>query len=713
MQNPHPTGASAGAGRSARGAAPPPSQFFDGLRRAFIARTLPIVVDMQAAAEAELRRQAGGDDGARQDDSLTNLDILRRDAVRYERRWQERVDAAFSQWPRGVAASARLDGYSLVSEGELQAQLIGQPVIEALERRFSDVLDTIDSRLWSLAASMGGTSRPANPFAPRVLVEATLATFPVEDCDPALRQLMLRQYERLCGEQLGDIYAWINVQLAEAGHALSGANDYTLLVAPPAEAGHGPQAGWGAGNALQPRESSWRGAAEAPIAQDREAVRGKALRERMRALRRSPVDAAGSPRRELAEQEFLSVLSLLQGNETPRRPEPAPASILRHLRASLVQGAASLGMGPDTTTLAAVQEDAIDVVGRLFDLLRSEVLLSPQADARLARLAYPYLRLALQDPGLFDAPGHPALAVLDELVGLWDGNDAAGGVDAELAALADAVADDVANDFHGDARTFERALATLSSRLEPLRRRAEIAERRAWQSILGRERLHAARTCADAALAARTQGRRLLEAVAGFLGDQWRQSLVHAWLREGPDSPRFEAALAVGDAMLAIDAAAEEARGHAVADGLIALEQPLRDCYVACGLDDSGANALLAGLVAELARPDARRAVATFTPLAAESAAPVAQAPAGPGPRGLPPGQVLMQRDGDGVQWLRVAWVSPLSGQHLLVNRQGARQRVLDAAALDDAIDAGTLVLRPVPSPVQAALSTLLDVPAR
>ena len=105
------------------------------------------------------------------------------------------------QWPRGIAASTQLDGYTLVSEGELQAQLIGQPVIETLERRFSDVLDTIDSRLWSLAASMGASSRPTNPFAPRVLVEATLATFPVEECDQVLRQLMLRQYERLCGDR--------------------------------------------------------------------------------------------------------------------------------------------------------------------------------------------------------------------------------------------------------------------------------------------------------------------------------------------------------------------------------------------------------------------------------------------------------------------------------------------------------------------------------
>jgi hypothetical protein len=710
MQNPHSTGAAAGAGRSARGAAPPPAQLFDALRRAFIARALPILAEMQAAAEAELRRQAESEGGARQDDSLTNLEILRRDAVRHERRWQERVDVAFAQWPRGIAASTRTDGYTLVSEGELQAQLIGQPVIEALERRFSDVLDTIDSRLWSLAASMGGTSRPTNPFAPRVLVEATLATFPVEECDAVLRQLMLRQYERLCGERLGDIYAWINVQLADGGHALAGASDYTLLVAQPAAAGRDPQAGWAGDNALQPRESSWRGHAATPAAQGGETTRGDALRERMRILR----GGAGTPadgRRELAEQEFLSVLSLLQGNETPRRQEPAPPDIRRHLRMSMIQGAASLGMGPDTTALAPAQEDAIALVGRLFDALRAGVQLSPQADARLARLAYPYLRLALEDPRMFDAPVHAALALLDELIGLWDGNAGTAEADAELAALADAAADQVANDYHGDARVFDRVLATLSSGLEPLRRRAEIAERRAWQSILGRERLQAARAGADAALASRTEGRPMLAAVAEFLGDQWRQSLVHAWLREGPDSPRFEAALAVGDAMLAIDAAAAEARGNAVADGLIALEQPLRECYIACGLDDSGANALLAALVAELARPDARRAEAAFTPLAGDTEARAAPAPGQRQHEALPAGQVLLQRDDGRVQWLRVAWVSPVSGQHLLVNRQGARQAVLGAEEIRAAIDAGTLVLRGGPSPVQAVLERLLGTP--
>ena len=212
------------------------------------------------------------------------------------------------------------------------------------------------------------------------------------------------------------------------------------------------------------------------------------------------------------------MLSLLQGNETPRRQEPAPASIRRHLRMSLIQGAANLGMAPDTTRLAPAQEDAIALVGGLFDALRAGMVLSPQADALLARLSYPYLRLALEDPCMFDAPGHAALAVLDELAGLWDGNTGGSEVDAELAAMADAVADEVANDYHGDAQVFDRVLATLASRLEPLRRRTEIAERRAWQSILGRERL-------QAAAGARTQhcrANRGQAAARGRYGFPWR-----------------------------------------------------------------------------------------------------------------------------------------------------------------------------------------------
>lgn len=709
------SGDSQGAGRITGGSGSlPPGQLLDALKREFTAKLMPLIAECQAATEVELRRSLAAQAASNPSgDILTNLAILRREAVRYERRWLQHIGEAFEGWPHRAEKAVRFDAYTLVSDDELQAQLIGQPVVEALERRFADVLGIIDSRLWSLAAGLGGKSRPPNPFAPRVLVEGLLSTFPIEECDPELRQQLLRHYERLCGGRLNPVYADINVQLAQAGHAMSGTSDYASLVSQPTVGaqGQGPErnAAWGDGNALQPAESTWRDRGREGADPGVEAQRGNALKRWMRE-RRAESGTSGSGedagnRRTLSSEEFLSVLSLQQGSETP---EPVAVGLAEAvagcLREKLLDGAASLGMSRDSSMLDPDQEDAIDLVGAVLQRLRSARALTQSADARLVRLAFPYVRLALDDPFLFDDADHPATTLLSEIVGLWDGNPGDQGLEFEWHAIADKAADAVANDYHGNAVVFDQVLSRLYDQLEPQRRRVEIAERRAWQSILGRERLQAARQEADQQLAQRLQGRRLLPTVVDFMDDQWRQSLVHAWLRDGMESRRYLDALAVGDAILKVDADAAQANGSAVAEGLIALQAPLRACFVACGLDESGANDLLAVLVAEVARPDATRVSRACTPLAGNGEEEIGGA-GGDVVTPLEAGQVVLEhKPGTAPQWLRVAWISPVSGGHLLVSRQGMRHAVLPAARIVAAIESGQLKPRPRHPPVEAVL---------
>ena len=67
----------------------------------------------------------------------------------------------------------------------------------------------------------------------------------------------------------------------------------------------------------------------------------------------------------------------------------------------------------------------------------------------------------------------------------------------------------------------------------------------------------------------------------------------------------------------------------------------------------------------------------------------------------------IERKPGAAPQWLRVAWISPISGQHLLVTRQGARHAVLSAARIVAAIEAGQLKPRSVHAPVEAVLREL------
>ncbi|MFZ7096597.1 DUF1631 family protein [Luteimonas dalianensis] len=685
----------------------PRAELMPSLGSGMLAQLQPLLLATIDAERSGLARRMREDsppsDGA---EDLANLNILAGEITAYERRWRARFSHPLRTWPVPAASVAR-DAFSLVSDDELQGQLIGQPTIEALERRHADILDTIDKRLWSLAAALGGEVRPDNPFAPRHLVQGFLDTFTPADCGPRLRAALVRRFERLAGEALGEAYAWCNRQLAEAGIALAGTSDYATLAAATVASHPASSAAriqmWGADNALEPARASWR-ANPADEGGAGDAGRGVALRHAMRKRRAATAAGRGDGVRHLRPEEFMAALSLLQG----AAPAPVPGGgYADATRAGLLGVTASLGIDSNSAAPSPEQEDALDLVGLLFDQLAGNHQLQDAAREQLGGLVLPYLRLALEDPRLFERPAPPALELLARLVALWDANPAESDQDAQRHGLADVAARELVEEYHGDAGVFAHVLARLDAALEPLERRATISGRRAWQAIEGGERLDAARQAADRALAARVGDRPLLPAVAGFLQDQWRQSLAQAWLRSGPDSQRYAEAAALGDALVELDAAAAQASGAAVADQLVDLQPRLQACYLACGLDASAAGNLLAGLVSEFANPDMPRRNHDFTPLSKSAPGGTADG-GGQASSGVEPGQVLAWiRDGEPARALRLVWRSPLTGASLLVNTQGTRELLLRPEELARMLADGSLVPRPTEGPVEAALAGL------
>lgn len=163
--------------------------------------------------------------------------------------------------------------------------------------------------------------RPENPFSPRHIVESFLHTFTAADCSQRLRVALLRHCERRAGERLVEAYAWCNRQLAEAGFALASTSDYATLVATTVSGRAGAAdvaklAVWGADNALAPAETSWRIARDEGRPLRQAARRGEALRHAVRTRREQTAEPDGSVRA-LRTEEFLAVLSLLQGESAP------------------------------------------------------------------------------------------------------------------------------------------------------------------------------------------------------------------------------------------------------------------------------------------------------------------------------------------------------------------------------------------------------------
>jgi hypothetical protein len=70
---------------------------------------------------------------------------------------------------------------------------------------------------------------------------------------------------------------------------------------------------------------------------------------------------------------------------------------------------------------------------------------------------------------------------------------------------------------------------------------------------------------------------------------------------------------------------------------------------------------------------------------------------------------VLRHTSDSTAQWLRVAWISPISGRYLLVNRQGTREALMSAAEVAAGIASGELLPRSALGPVEAVLQDLVD----
>ncbi|HVI60311.1 MAG TPA: DUF1631 family protein [Luteimonas sp.] len=440
--------------------------------------------------------------------------------------------------------------------------------------------------------------------------------------------------------------------------------------------------------------------------------------------------AADAANHVLGTEDLLNVARLLQGDD----PTPFVRALSGEggyplagaLREEILGGIRQLGFDPEETALSGDEEDAIDLVGILFQSLFEANELLHRARAMYGRLVVPYLKVALTDDSMFNRRSHPARRLLDALTEACDGNAGDTPQDREVLDRAEQAVNRVVSEFDDDPAIFELAASELRDQLDQQRKRSELAEKRTAEAIHGRERLQHARRAAEGVVASRMADRPLTEAIAHFLDGQWRHYLTQTWLRDGADSARHRAAIALGDAMVQVDNDAAHARGAVVADQLLALQAPLVDCYSSCGLDAGSARESMARIIAALGLPDTARRV--HEPRVEEGDAdavdderkpPVLRVVGGHDAldfdpaiaarmRRLRPGQGLRLVDEEGRETAaRVAWISPLTSRLLIVNRRGVRRMVVSPEELAVLVGNGQAIVRSVDAPFDEAMKQL------
>lgn len=199
--------------------------------------------------------------------------------------------------------------------------------------------------------------------------------------------------------------------------------------------------------------------------------------------------------------------------------------------------------------LDAADEDTIDLVGMLFEYMLNDPVLPAVAKALISHLHTPYLKVAIIDRRLLTDSNHEARQLLDSLVEAgshWiDERNLKRGIYPDM----QNVIDRVLKEFTDNLKLFSVLLTNFRKKMDEFRRKSDILEKRAQDSIKGKERLNIARQRSSQEMKARSFHEYLPQAVKDFLEQTWVDKLVFILLRhpDGEMSDDWKEALKIAD----------------------------------------------------------------------------------------------------------------------------------------------------------------------
>jgi len=653
-------------------------------------------------------------------DSMRKLRMAR---TPLENGFKRHFDSSFESMRHGIQQELNTGRVmSLVADDELEVQLASEFVVEAVVNAHGPALNVIAQRFAAIVG-VQQLEPSLNPLSAANLANSIYVAQRDVQLPPSVRVVLYKYFERELVQSLGSLLTELNARMSAAGIRSELGNPRPVDAAPepaPAPVAQGaaqgnsddkqmfdalctmlhafrPQMkGGGNANAMMGGTSGGVGAgiAGAPYSSAQGfSGAGKSSNERPMAM-----------------AEMVSVLSLLQ-RQVPQAVQAAmmdpKVSLAHDLKKEMLRSAKNIGLPMDQIRLSQDDEDAVDLVGMLFDVLFDERDFEQLARGLMSRLVVPYVKAAVIDRRMFMNKGHPARRLLNSLAEAVEGNKGEGPQERELLQKAENTVDTLVADFNEDMAIFETLEQELRSFLDQHRRRMELAERRATEAQRGQERLEQARTLASAELAKRVSGLNLPAAVNDFFSRCWAHHLSMIALREGPDSQPWNAALGVADALLELLPNAEHPNRHAIAPSMINMREPLETVLASSGITGESALQTIRGLQVSMESMVQQPATVQIT------AAPVLEerkpllsvvsnkdaldyhAEDIPVLRNLVVGMwVHLAADDDKLHPAKLSWISPISSRLMFVNRRGVRVLVASLEELAAMKKQGKLIVR-------------------
>ena len=721
--------------RGARGAN---AELLLQLRGEVVGRVGAVVAAMLGKVDDALfdfvQKAAVGTDNQDYLDAMRELRLRRRQV---EGNVQEHLIRCFEALAAGnpIAAESVIAGaapgeLSLVSEEDLEEQLGAKMVAQSVQREYAPVLAQLDVRLGHVAGGLD-LDEGCNPMGAGQLGATILVGLRGCSMSARVKLIVFKLYERELLEAAAALFDDTNRKLVEQGVLPELKLVPVRRPSQPAQPRPQPVEET-AEEAAQPGERRQGVAAS-------EQALFSTLQDLLRAYRHATLGDAGQAAADaqpLSSEETLTVLQRMQSSlpEGVRRALDDPSQSLAHrLKQEMLQTVGAMGRDPAQSKLAAGDEDAVDLVGMLFEVLLDERDLERSVRDTIGKLVVPFIKVAMLDRRMFMQRTHPARRLLNSLAEACEGNKGETPQERSLLDKVREVVDRLLAEFNENVAIFDTLEEEFRAFIEQHRRRIELAERRAAEAQRGRERLEQARALADAEIAARIAGRQVPPTVGSVLERYWAHHLTVTALRDGHDSDKYRAAVSAGNAVIgALDAAL--VGETLLLPALAPMRAALLQILATSGCVGDAAKEVIRAVAEEmrgLSRGESSQgvapAVAAAEPPPLQAAAPrqseedlglklsadpqdldfdpadadrVSQLPVGTWVE-------FLAEDGSS-QPAKLSWVSPISRRLLFVNRRGVRFCVASAEELAAMIRAGRLSIREINTAFEHAMHQVL-----
>ncbi len=656
---------------------------------------------------------------------------LRRRRDEIIRRFRSHLDKAWQSLEAGEPLSVEsalaepTSALSLVSDQELESRLAARNLASVIMRDCKPVLQRLDRRLGWIAGNLV-LDNDHNPIGPEHIGVAIHEAFATCDLSLEVRLVVIKLCERDLVPGIGRIYEALDQRLVKSGvipempaarspvRAQSPATEAEQDAMPEEDEASAPawaarfthrmagmkgsmQASMGQGG-FSDGPPGYAGGAQGVLLEALHHLLQESRGNREREAPHQPSHApslGGGDNRALSQREMLSVLSQLQS--TPSATLRAAIgdtgeSLAQRLKSEVLSGATQLGVDPSTARLAPVDEDAIDLVGMLFDVMLDERDLEGRPRELIGRLVVPFVKVALLDRRMFVQKTHPARRLLNVLAEACEGNNGESAAERTLMAKVEEVVSRLTAEFNENLAIFLTLEEEFRDFLGQHKRRIEIAERRAAEIQSGQERLETARVRMARELSARLDGRHVPQAIDDFMRQPWAHHVTMTVLREGEEGEGLRDALALADGVL--EELTEAQRQIIGKPWLQAWRPSLQKVFASVGMNPDAASSAVDALHDTLqavaaSRPDLERSLPELPqvvlPKVVEDDSVAIQLVGGTDTldfdstdadhfRALPIGTWLDFIDKDNkVQAGKLSWVSPISSRLLFVNRRGVR----------------------------------------